>query len=173
MNIKKLPAKMIAIIALSSVFLVACDDTRVRVSASSNNYHGGGHYLSHTPHNHRVRYDSALGLYALIGLSNVYWDNGNYYRYHNNGWQYSRDYRRWSGANQRNVPSRLYKRYHRAPVYDRSRVRITPNDVRVRNHGNDNRVRNNGNNNRVHINGGRDNRRGRDNRNCRINYNCY
>lgn len=173
MNIKKLPAKMIAIIALSSVFLVACDDTRVRVSASSNNYHSGHHYLSHTPHNHRVRYDSALGLYALIGLSNVYWDNGNYYRYHNNGWQYSRDYRRWSGANQRNVPSRLYKRYHRAPVYDRSRVRITPNDVRVRNHGNDNRVRNNGNNNRVHINGGRDNRRGRDNRNCRINYNCY
>lgn len=173
MNIKKLPAKMIAIIALSSVFLVACDDTRVRVSASSNNYHGGHHYLSHTPHNHRVRYDSALGLYALIGLSNVYWDNGNYYRYHNNGWQYSRDYRRWSGANQRNVPSRLYKRYYRAPVYDRSRVRITPNDVRVRNHGNDNRVRNNGNNNRVRIDGGRDNRRGRDNRNCRINYNCY
>lgn len=89
MNIKKLPTKMIAMIALSSVFLVACDDTRVRVSASNNYHVGGHHHLSHTPHNHRIRYDSALGLYALVGLSNVFWDNGRYYRYHNNGWQYS------------------------------------------------------------------------------------
>ena len=153
---------MIAIIALSSVFLVACDDTRVRVSASNTYHVGGSHYLSHTPHNHRVRYDSALGLYALIGLSNVYWDNGNYYRYHNNGWQRSSDYRRWAGANQRNVPNRLYQRYYRPPVYDRSRVRISPNDVRVRNHSNNGSVRNNGVRN--------DGRRGRD---CRINYNCY
>lgn len=130
MNIKKLPVKMITIIALSSVFLAACDDTRVRVSASTANYHGGGHYLSHTPHNHRVRYDTALGLYALIGLSNVYWDNGNYYRYNNNGWQRSRDYSRWNAVTVREVPNRLYTRYYKPPIYDRSRVRISPDNNR-------------------------------------------
>ena len=115
MNIKKLPLKIAAIIALSSMFLAACDDTRVRISADSGpRYHSGhGTYVSYTPHKHRVSYDSALGMYVVLGLLNTYWNGSNYYRYHNHGWQRSSDYRRWNNVGVTYVPRKLHKRHYR------------------------------------------------------------
>lgn len=117
MKTKKLPLKILATVALSSLFLTACDDSRVRVGANISSgvgYHSGHHggYLTHTPHNHRVSYNSALGLYTVIGLVNTYYSNGHYYRYKNRGWQRSRNYRSWSQLNTRSVPKRLYSRHH-------------------------------------------------------------
>ena len=144
MNLKKLPFKAISAITLSGLFLVACDDTRVRISADSGHgysgpRHHGGH-LTRTPHNHRVSYDSALGMYIVLGLANTYWNNGSYYRYHGSAWQRSSDYRRWSRMQRSRVPSKLYKRHYRPVVYH--------NNNRTRH---DNRGRYNNNNNRTRI----------------------
>jgi hypothetical protein len=119
MNIKKLPLKILATVVLSSLFLTACDDSRVRVSANVGSHVGGHHggYLTHTPHRHRVSYNSALGLYVVAGLANTYYDNGNYYRYYNSGWQRSRDYRVWSVLGNSYVPKRLYARHYKKPRY--------------------------------------------------------
>lgn len=115
MNIKKLPLKVVVISALSATLLAACDDTRIRVSADTGLRHHSGHggYLTHTPHNHRVSYDSALGMYVVLGLLNTYWNGSNYYRYHNHGWQRSGDYRRWSSVGITVVPSKLHRRHYR------------------------------------------------------------
>ena len=144
MKLKKLPLKAISAITLSGLFLVACDDTRVRISAdgghgySGPRHHNGGH-ITRTPHNHRVSYDSALGMYIVLGLTNTYWNNGNYYRYYGNAWQRSSDYRRWSRLQQNRVPSRLYKRHYQRPVTYHNNNR-TRHDNRGRY---DNRDRNN------------------------------
>jgi len=141
MNLKKVPLKAISVIALSGIFLVACDDTRVRISADSGHgYSGPRHHHGHitrTPHNHRVSFDSALGMYIVLGLANTYWNNGHYYRYHGNVWQRSSDYRRWRRMQRSHVPSILYKRHynvHRGHTSHNGRTRITrPNrrhDVR-------------------------------------------
>lgn len=111
MNVKKLPSKISIIIALSTTLLAACDDTRIRVSADSGPRYHAGHGVSHTPHNHRVSYDSALGMYVVMGLLNTYWNGSNYYRYHGHGWQRSSDYRRWNNVGITYVPSRLHKRH--------------------------------------------------------------
>ena len=120
MNTKKLPLKILATVAISSLFLTACDDSRVRVGAniSSGVGHYGGHhggYLTHTPYNHRISYNSGLGLYTVIGLSNTYYNNGYYYRYNESRWHRSRDYRAWSVLNTKSVPSRLYARHYKKP----------------------------------------------------------
>ena len=112
---KKLPLKILATVTLSGLFLTACDDTRVRVSADLGGpriagHHGG--YLTHTPHRHRVSYNNALGMYVLLGLANTYYNNGNYYRYSNAGWQRSRDHRVWSILHSRSVPQRLFARHY-------------------------------------------------------------
>lgn len=115
MNFKILPMKLATIIALSAVLLVACDDTRIRVSADNGpRYHSGhGGYATHTPHNHQVAYNSALGLYVVQGLLNTYWNGNNYYRYNNHGWQRSGDYRRWNNVGLTVVPRQLHKRHYR------------------------------------------------------------
>ena len=115
MNIKKLPLKIATIIALSATLLAACDDTRIRVSADSGpRYHSGhGSYVTHTPHNHQVSYDEALGMYIVQGLLNTYWNGSNYYRYHDHGWQSSRDYRRWNNVGITYIPQKLHKRHYR------------------------------------------------------------
>ena len=112
MNIKILPMKVAAIIALSATFLVACDDTRVRISADTGPRHHSG-YATHTPHNHRVSYDAALGMYVVMGLLNTYWNGSNYFRLHNNSWQRSSDYRRWNNVGVTYVPSKLHRKYFR------------------------------------------------------------
>ena len=118
MNTKKLPLKVIATVALSGLFLTACDDSRVRVSANIGTHVGGHHghhgkYLTHTPHRHRVSYNSALGMYVVLGLLNTYYSNGHYYRYSNAGWHRSRDYRVWSVLSAHSVPKRLYSRHYK------------------------------------------------------------
>lgn len=129
MNTKKLPLKILATVAVSSLFLTACDDSRVRVSANIGPGHHHGHhgkYLTHTPHRHRVSYNSALGLYTVIGFANTYYSNGHYYRYRNKGWHRSRDYRSWSRMNSRSVPQRLFSRY-KQPRRDRvTMTRVRP-----------------------------------------------
>ena len=133
MNTKKLPLKILATVTLSGLFLTACDDARVRVSADVGprvvvGHHGG--YLTHTPHRHRVSYNNDLGMYVVLGFVNTYYHNGNYYRYHRAGWQRSRDYRIWSVLNSRSVPSRLHARHYKRPrhhvrrdrIYDRGRT---------------------------------------------------
>ena len=139
MNLKKVPLKAISVITLSGLLLVACDDTRVRISADTGHgysgprHHHGGH-ITRTPHNHRVSFDTALGMYIVAGLANTYWNNGHYYRYHGNVWQRSSDYRRWSRMQHRHIPSKLYKRHHRPLVHHnnyRGRTRIVrPHDRR-------------------------------------------
>lgn len=128
MNLKKMPLKAISIITLSGLFLVACDDTRVRISGGSHGYSGPGHHngghITRTPHNHRVSYDSALGMYIVLGLANTYWNNGHYYRYHSNAWQRSSDYRRWSRMQRNRIPAKLYSR-HRPKVIYNNRSRNT------------------------------------------------
>jgi len=131
MNTKKLPLKVLATVALSGLFLTACDDSRVRVSANIGSHVGGhghhghhGGYLTHTPHRHRVSYNSALGMYVVVGLLNTYYHNGHYYRYHKAGWHRSRDYRVWSVLGTRSVPKRLYARHYKKPN------RVTKNDRR-------------------------------------------
>ena len=122
MQTKKLPLKALSTIIISGLFLAACDDSRVRVSADLGSprviHHGhhGGH-LTHTPHRHRVSYDSALGMYIVLGLANTYYNNGFYYRYYNSGWQRSRDYRLWSVLGPTYVPKRLYARHYKKPRY--------------------------------------------------------
>ena len=86
-----------------------------------------------------MSYDSALGMYIVLGLTNTYWNNGNYYRYYGNAWQRSSDYRRWSRLQQNRVPSRLYKRHYQRPVTYHNNNR-TRHDNRGRY---DNRDRNN------------------------------
>ena len=133
MKTKKLPLKVLATLVLTSVFLAACDDTRVRASANfgpgygHHGHHGG--YLTHTPHRHRVSYNSDLGLYVVLGLSNTYYSNGSYYRYYNSGWQRSRDYRIWSRLGNTGVPKRLYARHYKKPRYKqppRKQIRQQP-----------------------------------------------
>ena len=116
MDITKLPLKIVAIIVLSSTFLAACDDARVRISADTGpRYHSGhgGGYARHTPHNHRVSYNSDLGVYVVAGLLNTYWNGSNYYRYRNHGWQRSSDYRRWNSVGVSYIPRKLHKRHYR------------------------------------------------------------
>ena len=130
MNLKKMPLKAISIITLSGLFLVACDDTRVRISGGSHGYsgpshHHGGRHITRTPHNHRVSYDSALGMYIVLGLANTYWNNGHYYRYHSNAWQRSSDYRRWSRMQRSGIPAKLYSRHYRPVIYNNNRSRNT------------------------------------------------
>ena len=130
MNLKVLPLKIAAVIVASSTLLVACDDTRVRVSADSGPRHSGhghghGRYHTHTPHNHRVTYNSGLGLYVVHGLANTYWNGSNYYRFHNHGWQLSSDYRRWNGVGLTYIPRSLHKRHrHTRRHRNNNRVRI-------------------------------------------------
>lgn len=112
MSIRILPLKIAAVIALSSMLLAACDDTRIRIAADSGPRHNGG-YATHTPHNHRVSYDAALGMYIVQGLLNTYWNGSNYYRYNNHGWQRSGDYRRWNNVGRTYVPSKLHGRHYR------------------------------------------------------------
>lgn len=137
MNMKKLPLKAVMAITLSGLLLAACDDTRVRISSDSHGYsgprHHGGH-ITRTPHNHRVSFDAALGMYIVLGLANTYWNNGHYYRYHGSNWQRSADYRRWSRMQHNHVPSKLYKRHRRPTTYhNNKRVRIVkPNRNRNR-----------------------------------------
>ena len=123
MNIKKLPLKIAAVIALSATMLVACDDARVRISADSGpRYHSGhGGYATHTPHNHRVSYDSALGMYVVMGLLNTYWNGSSYYRYNNQGWQSSRDHRRWNNVGVTYVPGKLHRKHRRPGRRNNSR----------------------------------------------------
>lgn len=130
MSITKKPHHAILAVTLTGLFLTACDDTRIRVSGDfgpgrhGHHAHHGGHYLTHTPHRHRVSFDTALGMYVVLGLANTYWSNGHYYRYNNHHWLRSSDYRRWSRLNNDRVPSRLYRKYYR-PSHGRDRVRIT------------------------------------------------
>ena len=131
MNMKKLPLRAMMAVILSSFLLTACDDTRVRISSDSGGHgysgprHHGGH-ITRTPHNHRVSFDAALGMYIVLGLANTYWNNGHYYRYHGNNWQRSSDYRRWRRMQRNRVPARLYKRHHRSVTrhHNNNRVRI-------------------------------------------------
>ena len=109
---KKLPLKILATVALSSLFLTACNSSHVRGGVSIGTGHHGG-YLTHTPYNHRLSYNSALGLYTVIGLSNTYYNNGHYYRYNGSHWHRSRDYRAWSILTTKAVPSRLYARHYK------------------------------------------------------------
>jgi len=138
MKTKKLPLKILATLVLSSLFLAACDDTRVRASADFGPSYGHHHgYLTHTPHRHRVSYNSDLGLYVVLGLSNTYYSNGSYYRYYNSGWQRSRDYRVWSRLAGSGVPKRLYARHYKKPRYKqptRKQIRQQPQRQRVQHH---------------------------------------
>ena len=129
MNKKILPLRIAAVFALAATLLAACDDARVRVSADSGpRYHTGhGSYVTHTPHKHRVSYDSALGMYVVLGLLNTYWNGSNYYRYNNLGWQRSNDYRRWNNVGLTYIPRNLHKRHAQPRRYKnnkRNRLRI-------------------------------------------------
>lgn len=124
MDLKQLPLKVAAVIALSVTLLTACDDTRIRVSADTGGHHSGHGYVSHTPHNHRVSYDEALGMYVVLGLLNTYWNGSDYYRYHDHGWQRSRDYRRWNRVGLTYIPQRLHKRHYKKPRRNRNKRRI-------------------------------------------------
>ena len=121
---KTMPLKWVASVVLTSSFLVACDDTRIRISHDGGPRHHASHgvTITHTPHNHQVSYDTALGMYVVLGLLNTYWNGTNYYRYHNHGWQTSADYRRWNNVGVRYVPARLYKRHYKKPRRNRIRV---------------------------------------------------
>jgi hypothetical protein len=123
MNKKILPLKITAVIALSATLLVACDDTRVRISADNGPRHHSGHgsYATHTPHNHRVSYDSAIGMYVVLGLLNTYWNGSNYYRYNNTGWQRSNDYRLWNNVGITYVPNNLHKRHSHPRRHNKNR----------------------------------------------------
>ena len=116
MDIKRLPLRLVTIVALSSMLLMACDDARIRTSSNIGSGHNSGHGVSivtHTPHNHRVSYDNVVGMYVVAGLLNTYWNGSNYYRYNNLGWQRSSDYRRWNNVRTTHVPGRLQRRHFR------------------------------------------------------------
>ena len=61
---------------------------------------------------HDIRYDAGLGVYALMDLPNYFFFEGNYYRYHDGHWNYSRDMKsRWRNYDERKLPPGLAKKY--------------------------------------------------------------
>lgn len=81
MNTKILPLMIAAVIAVAAILLAACDNIRVISSTDSGPRSTGySDYASQTPHNHRVIYDSSLGMYVVLGLLSTYWNGSNYYR---------------------------------------------------------------------------------------------
>lgn len=110
----------ILILATASFAIAGCDDSRVRVGIDVPISGGHGHNHGNiivTPHGHQASYDAALGMYALLGLANIFWHDGHYYRHSRGGWHRSRDYRRWR---RHNGPGRWKNRY--------------PNRVRIHRH---------------------------------------
>ena len=58
-------------------------------------------------------YDSALGVYIVIGVTDYYFLDNYYYRYTPNGWFYSREFDRdWRPYQSDKLPPGLVRKYH-------------------------------------------------------------
>lgn len=69
-------------------------------------------YRSHY-HGHDLVYDSRLGVYAVVGLANVYFYDGVYYRFDHNRWYYTRELDKGWNTHRggRGLPPGLAKKY--------------------------------------------------------------
>lgn len=104
-------------IALIAFGLAGCG-TRGNVS-----YGDGGHYHEgpppHAPahgyrakhRHHDMHYDSRLGAYVVLGYDDHFFADNLYFRYRDNGWQYSLDLdgHDWHRADHDRVPYKLRK----------------------------------------------------------------
>ena len=74
--------------------------------------HAPAHGYRAKYHGHDLVYDSHLGVYVIVGLTDYYYRDGYYYRHSDDGWYYSKDLDRdWGRYDDRQLPPGLAKKY--------------------------------------------------------------
>ena len=107
------------LIASAIIALTGCvDSAGVRYGDSSSKGstyksgpppHAPAHGYRHKHHKHEMNYDSGLGAYVVIGKSEVYFDDGLYFRYRNGDWQTSINLDSgWKSTSKNIVPTKLW-----------------------------------------------------------------
>lgn len=104
-------------IATAIIALTGCvDSAGVRYGDSGRSTYKSGppphapaHGYRHKHRKHDMSYDSGLGAYVILGKSEVYFDNGLYFRYRNGDWQASVNLGSgWYNADKKVVPKKLW-----------------------------------------------------------------
>jgi len=107
----------IALLVTAIIVLTGCIDTAgVRYDDSDRSTYKSGppphapaHGYRHKHHKKDMSYDSGLGAYVVIGKSEVYFDDGLYFRYRNGDWQASVNLDNgWYDTNKKVVPNKLW-----------------------------------------------------------------
>jgi len=107
----------ILFVSLLSMFLIGCvDSASVKYGDSSPHYksgpppHAPAHGYRYKHNKHDMSYDTGLSVYVVLGKTDVYYDNGVYFRYRDNGWQVSLGLNNtWENTSKRAVPKKLYQ----------------------------------------------------------------
>lgn len=76
--------------------------------------HAPAHGYRAKYHDHDLVYDAHLGVYLVVGLSDLYYHDGYYYRHTHDGWSYNRYLDRdkdWHRYDDRKLPPGLAKKY--------------------------------------------------------------
>ncbi|MBL1276678.1 MAG: hypothetical protein COB30_011365 [Ectothiorhodospiraceae bacterium] len=75
--------------------------------------HGPRHGYRHRHHNHSLFFDSSVGAYIVINTPGVYFSNGHFLRFYNNGWQFSNQLgQHWQPAHHDHIPHALRQAQH-------------------------------------------------------------
>ena len=101
------------------ILLTACvDNASVKYgdSHSKPHYENGppphapAHGYRHKHKSHTLEYDSGVGVYVVIGLTDHFFDDGLYFRYRSGNWEVSVNLNSgWGSADERVVPHKLWK----------------------------------------------------------------
>lgn len=117
-----------ALLLLAAVTFVfpACETTGVGVGVGVNvggdsGHRGGppphapahGYRHKHKKHGHDLKYDSGLGVYVVVGMSNTYFSGDLYYRFSGDRWEVSSNPSGgWSHSGNHKIPHGLEKKHH-------------------------------------------------------------
>ena len=100
-----------------TILLTACFNTTSVRYGSEPTYtrnapppHAPAHGYRHKHNNQNLIYDSGVGVYVVVGLTDYFFSDGLYFRYHSGNWEVSANLDNgWSLAEQRVVPQKLWQ----------------------------------------------------------------
>lgn len=105
--------KIVFLISIMALLTACADSASVRYGGSGPHYAKSGppaHGYRHKHRSHDLSYDSGVGVYVVVGLSDHYFDDGLYFRYRSGNWEVSVNLNDgWHLADRHVVPSKLWK----------------------------------------------------------------